>query len=158
MMQELAGRFRGAGLHIFRHRKSMLFVSPIRPKPVDESAVSDSVRAILETAKASPRMNRKDLAEKLIAADASSEEAKMKLASDLRWLIREGHLVEFNDGSLDLPRVKMPATEAATHATPTSEAVQATTEASGPATPETMVGVLPPETAADKVNVPLSPN
>src|SRR5438552_10298203 len=32
MMQELAGRFRGAGLQIFRHRKGMLFVSPIRLK------------------------------------------------------------------------------------------------------------------------------
>ena len=32
----------------------------------------------------------------------------MALASDLRWLISEGHVIEFNDGSLDLPRVKVP--------------------------------------------------
>ncbi|HEY0723458.1 MAG TPA: hypothetical protein VGD41_05675, partial [Pyrinomonadaceae bacterium] len=31
------------------------------------------------------------------------------LASDLRWLISEGYLIEFNDGSLDLPRTKPPA-------------------------------------------------
>src|SRR6266550_1654569 len=30
MMQELAGRFRQAGLNVFRHRRGMLFVSPIR--------------------------------------------------------------------------------------------------------------------------------
>src|SRR6266545_3675423 len=30
MMQELAGRFRQNGLHVFRHRRGMLFVSPIR--------------------------------------------------------------------------------------------------------------------------------
>src|SRR5437588_6654153 len=66
MMQELAGRFRGAGLQIFRHRKGMLFVSPIRLKAIDETAVSDSVRQILGTLKASPRINRKELAEKLI--------------------------------------------------------------------------------------------
>src|SRR5439155_26784340 len=30
VMQELAGRFRQNGLHIFRHRRGMLFVSPIR--------------------------------------------------------------------------------------------------------------------------------
>jgi hypothetical protein len=108
MMQELAGRFRGAGLHIFRHRKGMLFVSPIRPKAIDETGVSDSVGKILETLKASPRINRKDLAEKLIGPTADADEAKMKLASDLHWLVREGHIVEFNDGALDLPRIKAP--------------------------------------------------
>ncbi|MGH8527195.1 MAG: hypothetical protein ACREXY_24215, partial [Gammaproteobacteria bacterium] len=33
MMQELAGRFRQAGLNVFRHRRGMLFVSPIRVRP-----------------------------------------------------------------------------------------------------------------------------
>jgi hypothetical protein len=115
MMQELAGRFRGAGLQIFRHRKGMLFVSPIRLKPINESAVSDSVRQILETLKASPRMNRKELAEKLIAPEtgpAEAEKTKLSLASDLHWMIREGHVIEFNDGSLDLPRAKPPKKEA----------------------------------------------
>lgn len=108
MMQELAGSFRAAGLHIFRHRKGMLFVSPTRPKPIDEAAVSDLVRKILDTLKASPRINRKELAEKLISPGPDASGAKMKLASDLHWLVREGHIVEFNDGALDLPRVKTP--------------------------------------------------
>src|SRR5207244_8280746 len=30
MMQELGAQFRQAGLHVFRHRRGMLFVSPIR--------------------------------------------------------------------------------------------------------------------------------
>nr|MDQ2868139.1 hypothetical protein [Verrucomicrobiota bacterium] len=114
MMQELTGRMRGGGLHIFRHRKGMLFVSPIRPQPIDEASASDSVRAIIDAIRATPRINRKELAEKLIAVDKSAEEAeklKLALASDLRWLVREGHLLEFNDGALDLPRVKPPAPE-----------------------------------------------
>src|SRR2546423_5386911 len=115
MMQELAGRFRGAGLQIFRHRKGMLFVSPIRLKAIDEAAVSDSVRQILEALKASPRINRKELAEKLIGPDtevAEAEKRKLALASDLHWMIRQGHVIEFNDGSLDLPRAKPPKREA----------------------------------------------
>ena len=115
MMQELAGRFRGAGLQIFRHRKGMLFVSPVRLKAIDEAAVSDSVRQILETLKASPRINRKELAEKLIGPDNEATEAektKLALASDLHWMIREGHVIEFNDGSLDLPRARPPKKEA----------------------------------------------
>jgi len=114
IMQELAGRFRGAGLQIFRHRKGMLFVSPIRLKAIDEAAVSDSVRQILEALKASPRINRKELAEKLIGPDtevAEAEKRKLALASDLHWMIREGHVIEFNDGSLDLPRARPPKKE-----------------------------------------------
>jgi len=114
IMQELAGRFRGAGLQIFRHRKGMLFVSPIRLKAIDEVAVSDSVRQILEALKASPRINRKELAEKLIGSDtevAEAEKRKLALASDLHWMIRQGHVIEFNDGSLDLPRARLPKKE-----------------------------------------------
>jgi hypothetical protein len=38
---------------------------------------------------------------------------KLSLASDLHWMIREGHVIEFNDGSLDLPRAKPPKKEPA---------------------------------------------
>jgi hypothetical protein len=59
---------------------------------------------------ANPRTNRKDLAGKLLV-DVKPEEMearKLSLASDLHWLISEGYVVEFNDGSLDLPRAKAP--------------------------------------------------
>jgi hypothetical protein len=64
------------------------------------------VNAILEALAAKPGINRKELAEKFVV-DLSTEEAeskKLALASDLRWLISEGHVIEFNDSSLDLPR------------------------------------------------------
>ena len=115
MMQELAARLREAGLHIFRHRKGMLFVSPIRVRPFghDGAAVSPTVAAIFATLTATPRINRKQLAETLMV-DLAPEEAetkKLAMMSDLHWLISEGHVIEFNDGSLDLPRAKQPKTE-----------------------------------------------
>lgn len=112
MMQELTAKLRGAGLQIFRHRRGMLFVSPVRPKPIDEGAVSTSVSRILEAIRATPRITRKDLAEKLTAGEVAPEERekmRLSLAADLRFLVREGHVVEFNDATLDLPRVKPPA-------------------------------------------------
>ena len=110
IMQELAARFREDGLHVFRHRKGMLFVSPLRPRTLrhDETTVSPQVRAILETIAANPRINRKGLAEKLIV-DLPPEEIearKLALASDLHWLVGAGHVIEFNDGAFDLPREK----------------------------------------------------
>jgi hypothetical protein len=108
MMQELAGRFRQNGLHVFRHRRGMLFVSPIRPRAFvhEQASVSPSVNAILEALAGAAVINRKQLFEKLIG-DVATEDAeprKLALVSDLRWLINEGYVIEFNDGSLDLPR------------------------------------------------------
>src|SRR5438132_13581839 len=111
MMQELAARFRQAGLNVFRHRRGMLFVSPIRMRTFvhEQGGVSPCVNAILEAAAATPGINRKELAEKLVSglSTEGAESRKLTLASDLRWLISEGHLIEFNDTSLDLPRKKM---------------------------------------------------
>jgi hypothetical protein len=116
MMQELAGRFRQNGLHVFRHRRGMLFVSPIRTQAFvhEQAGVSPSVNAILEALAGTAVINRKQLFEKLIG-DVATEDAeprKLSLASDLRWLINEGFVIEFNDGSLDLPRGKAKAREA----------------------------------------------
>jgi hypothetical protein len=109
MIQELAGQFRQSGLHVFRHRRGMVFVSPIRLRPfATDAAVSPSIKAIIEMLRATSGSNRKELAEKLIVdlAGDQLEKAKLALASDLHWLISEGHVIEFNDGSLDLPRSK----------------------------------------------------
>ena len=167
MMQELAGQFRQAGLHIFRHRHGMLFVSPIRARPLvpDGAAVSPSVQRIIETLAAAPRISRKELAEKLIVnpADEDLERAKLALASDLHWLIREGHVIEFNDSSLDLPRVKPPKPAEETQATPseaskqsrdeTSDGQQAATDALA----ETAVAVAhSPTTLSNGVDLPAS--
>jgi hypothetical protein len=110
MMQELASRFRQNGLHIFRHRRGMLFVSPIRVRAFvhEHAGVSRLVNAILEAVSASAGINRKQLFETLTGNGASedAEPRRLALASDLRWLINEGYLIEFNDGSLDRPRGK----------------------------------------------------
>ncbi len=113
MMQELSARLRDHGLQIYRHRRGMLFVTGVRPKPFahqEGQAISAQVRQILETIEAARGIKKKELADKILV-EVSSEESearKMALASDLRWLISEGHVIEFNDGSLDLPRVKVP--------------------------------------------------
>jgi hypothetical protein len=116
MMQELGGRFRQNGLHVFRHRRGMLFVSPIRTRAFvhEQAGVSPSVNAILEALAGTAVINRKQLFEKLIGNVATEdvEPRKLALVSDLRWLINEGYVIEFNDGSLDLPRGKAKPREA----------------------------------------------
>jgi len=110
IMQELASRFRQNGLHIFRHRRGMLFVSPIRVRAFvhEHAGVSPLVNAILEAVSGTAGINRKQLFETLTGNGMSedAEPRRLALASDLRWLINEGYLIEFNDGSLDRPRMK----------------------------------------------------
>jgi hypothetical protein len=110
VMQELASRFRQNGLHIFRHRRGMLFVSPIRVRAFvhEHAGVSPLVNAILDAVSAKEGINRKQLFETLTGNGASedAEPRRLALASDLRWLINEGYVIEFNDGSLDRPRMK----------------------------------------------------
>ncbi|CAN5286014.1 hypothetical protein BH20VER2_BH20VER2_16020 [soil metagenome] len=116
MMAELAGGLRNAGLNIFRHRKGMLFVSPVRLKLFahERTSVSSSINAILQALSDAPGLNRKQLVEKLASAGAEQaelERIKLSLASDLRWLASEGYIIEFNDGTLDLPRPKPAAAQ-----------------------------------------------
>ena len=77
--------------------------------------------------KSTPRINRKQLAEQLAPAGAESadpERAKLILASDLHWLVSEGYVIEFNDSSLDLPRVKPPVAPAAEDNSPAVSEVE----------------------------------
>ncbi len=62
MMQELAAGLRTAGLNIFRHRRGMLFVSPVRIRSFshESAGVSVSINAILEKVAAVPGVNRKN--------------------------------------------------------------------------------------------------
>lgn len=120
MMQELASGLRPAGLNIFRHRRGMLFVSPIRTRTFghERAGVSPSINAILEKLAEAPGISRKHLAEQLAPAGADpaeQERAKRTLASDLRWLVSEGHVIEFNDGTVDLPRGKPSPAEGSLH-------------------------------------------
>ncbi|MEP6685588.1 MAG: hypothetical protein ABJB22_02320 [Verrucomicrobiota bacterium] len=114
MMQELASALRPAGLTIFRQRRNMLFVSPIRSRLFGHelTGVSKTIGGILAAIAGMPGIKRHDLAEKLVTGTAENGDAdrlKLTLASDMKWLISEGYVLEFNDGSLDLPRTKAAA-------------------------------------------------
>ena len=118
MMQELSAGMRQAGLNIFRHRRGMLFVSPIRTRAFshESAGVSSSINSILQQVTSTPGINRKQLADQLAPAGAEPadlERAKLTLASDLHWLVSDGYVIEFNDGSLDLQRTKSPVAQQA---------------------------------------------
>jgi hypothetical protein len=104
-----------AGLHVFKHKKRILYISTIRPQLFDpnQAKVSPGLEAILASLRSYPRITRKQLAEKVLKrllGEKSTEEqspeyqqAKNNLPTDLLWLAKAGHVIEFADGTLDLP-------------------------------------------------------
>ncbi len=96
-----------AGLHYFKHRKRVLYVSSTKPvrHPMGQ-VFSDGITTILATVEASPRIKRPELAAKILGDQHDSPDAaprKEQLASDLHYLIHTGHVIEFSNGMLELP-------------------------------------------------------
>jgi hypothetical protein len=103
------------GLHVFKHKKRILYISTLRPQPFDlnQAAASPGLSAIFSALRSFPRITRKQLAEKVLVkllGDKAKDEAcpeyqqtRTILASDLLWLAKAGHVIEFSDGTLDLP-------------------------------------------------------
>jgi len=110
-----------AGLHVFKHKKRILYISTVRPQLFDQSqaSVSSNLSSILSAIRSYPKISRKQLAEKILSklgstgpsdeASTEHQHAKTALATDLIWLAKAGHVIEFADGTLDLPLPPKPA-------------------------------------------------
>jgi hypothetical protein len=103
----LRHHFMEAGLHYFKHRKRVLYVSATKPlrHPLGQ-VFSDGISTILATVEANPRIKRPELAAKILGDQHDSPDAaprKEQLASDLHYLIHTGHVIEFSNGMLELP-------------------------------------------------------
>ena len=130
MMHQLRQQFSRAGLHIFKHRKRMQFVSLIRPAPMENGNLSASVAEILQVIQGSNNCNRASLATAILGADENAVDParKSSLATDFHWLIETGRVIEFSDGRLELPvapaktEAAKPVAEAAPAGTPAPEA------------------------------------
>jgi hypothetical protein len=99
--------FNEAGLHFFKHRKRVLHVSATKPvRHPENQPFSDGITTLLKTVEAQPRIKRPQLALKILGEGHELPDAaprKEALAADLHYLIRIGHVIEFADGSFDLP-------------------------------------------------------
>ena len=108
VVNHLRPRFTEIGLHLWKHRKRILYVSAVRPLRFGAEAkdISAHVADVLNIIETSPKCTRADIATHLLKPHEGQEDyAKIKtaVASDLHWLVQSGHVIEFHDGTLDLP-------------------------------------------------------
>jgi hypothetical protein len=96
-----------AGLHFFKHRKRVLYISAIKPARLTPGQdMSANLTAIMSAVEAHPKLTRRDLATKILGEHHEAPELleqKASLARDLHYLVHAGHVIEFHDGTLDLP-------------------------------------------------------
>jgi len=133
MMHQLRQHFSRAGLHVFKHRKRMQFVSLIRPSPMEGGSLSPTVAEILQVIQGSQNCTRVSLAAAILGADEATIDPARKsaLATDLHWLIETGRVIEFAEGRLELPVVPAkpePAKKEEPAATVSAEPAPATSE------------------------------
>jgi hypothetical protein len=128
----LSQQFAARGLQFFKGSRSVTFVSVARPHYLDMEAtpVSEGVRRIVEFINATTKCSRKKLIEALIqtpapraaapvaetpagtapapAAEPEPSPEQTALASDLHWLVHQGHVIEFANGLLETAKKPLP--------------------------------------------------
>ncbi|HSI12745.1 MAG TPA: hypothetical protein VK961_11915 [Chthoniobacter sp.] len=127
--------FMEAGLHFFKHRKRVLYVSATKPVRHPAGQVfSDGITAILKTVETTPRLKRPDLAVKILGEQHDAPEAaarKEQLAADLHYLVHTGHVIEFSNGMIELPlapQAKAPAEPRGAKPAPSESAAEGVDE------------------------------
>jgi hypothetical protein len=156
----LSQQFATRGLQFFKVNKTVTHVAVSRPHFLDmeSTPVSEGIKRIVDFINAHPKCTRKQLFEALAPsataaepihdrpAEAPAQEGEPAkagpspidpIASDLHWLLHEGHVIEFANGMLDTakkPAVRPPKPQAPKQAVAKKESPA--TEAAAPVEPE----------------------
>jgi hypothetical protein len=178
----LSQQFAGHGLQFFKVNKSITHVSVARPHYLDLALipVSESVKGIVDYINANLKCTRRKLIETLAPSPAPAAAAptpegqpsaqgegqavtpvenasptpeQNAVIADLHWLIHQGHVIEFANGTLETakkPVPRPPKPEPKTTPKPESaDAANATSPAAQPAEAEVIPDLPSPATTPD---------
>lgn len=122
----LSQQFAGHGLQFFKVNKTITHVSVARPHFLDleTTPVSEGVKRIVDYINANPRCSRRQLVESLAptpAAPPAEPSApgspatpnqptpeQTAVIADLHWLIHQGHVIEFANGTIETAKKPLP--------------------------------------------------
>ena len=162
----LSQQFAARGLQFFKVNKTVTHVSVARPSYLDleTTPVSENVKRIVEFIQAHPKCSRRQLFEALAPAAVATTNPPTEGApvpeltpeasaviSDLHWLVHQGHVIEFANGTLET--AKKPAPKPPKPAPATEPAAGQAIAPEG-AAPETPPAPGPVEFAAAPNSVP----
>jgi len=84
------------------------FVSGVAPNPVDPSLCAEELKSILLWVLDHPGGKRRDLLEALHPGKNQETTEAVHLFTQLHWLAEKGHVVQFSDGTLVVPKAQTP--------------------------------------------------
>ncbi len=100
LVGSLRGAFRSMDLQHFKAGRGAIFISDIKPCPIDPETAIPSIRDVLLYLKDHPGCTRATLVEVLRPGSAIDSAEAKEILSPLTWLIERGHIIEFFDGTL----------------------------------------------------------
>jgi len=108
--------FAAAGLQIFKAHENITYVSVARPRYLDRTAapVAEGLSTILDYLEGKPAPARPDQWKALLAMRTAPEDLAAResaLASDLAWLIHQGHVMDYAKRGLEAVRKPKPPRE-----------------------------------------------
>lgn len=103
LMLALRGAFKARHLHLFKVGREHVFVTPVKPAPLDPAHVVESIREVLNHLHANPGCTRAKMIESLRPGVAPDSPEAAKVLAPLSWLIERGHIIEFFNGALAVP-------------------------------------------------------
>ncbi len=95
--------FRRLGLHAFK-AGGATFLTAVCPHPIEPETAVENVRVILEHIAAHPGCRPNELTEGLCATEPPDSPHRQDVVRQLRWLVEKGHVIEFADARLAVPR------------------------------------------------------
>jgi hypothetical protein len=119
----LSQQFAQHGLQFFKVNKTVTHVSVARPNFLDleTTVVSDNVKRIMEFITANPKCSRRKMFEALAPAAVATTQPAAEgapvpelspeasaIISDLHWLVHQGHVIEFANGTLETAKKPLP--------------------------------------------------
>jgi len=92
-------------LHLFRANDQATFVSSVKPNPVAPDQTIESIAEVLQYLNGNPGCTRQQLIEALRPGKDPAAPEVAAVISPLRWLVERGHVIEFSNGTLAVPRL-----------------------------------------------------
>lgn len=106
--------FRHLGLHTFKAGDGHTFITAVAPSAMDPNHAVPGIREVLDYVTAHPGSTVQEMFAALrppVPDAPAPSEPPRDVATQLRWLVEKGHVIEFSDGRLAVPqeRVKVQA-------------------------------------------------
>lgn len=104
LMIALRPALRHMGLHFFKAGGNISFITSVAPTAVDPDHAIAPIRDALNYLGDHPGVTREQMLAELHPGKAGDDPAVIEMFGHLRWLVDKGHVIEFFNGTLSVPR------------------------------------------------------